>query len=133
MTILAVAPFSVLTHTVIATSFGSTAVEVMRITVNRSGYWAAGGAVHVGGGTPEGGGFNMVLDLRYNGVSQGTRSFGANANSNNYGGGICIGTPPFLTSGQTISIWASKGFSNVHTIDQQFMQAWFCPTQAYLK
>ena len=133
MTYLAVAPFSTIGHTVIATSFGSAAVEVMRITVDRTGYWAAAGAIHVGGGSGEGGGFNVVLDLRYAGVSQGTRSFGVNANSNNYGIGIVIGSPPFLTAGQTISIWASKGFSNVHTIDQQFMQAWFLPTQAYLK
>ncbi len=119
-----------ITGSVIASSVGSTATELLRVTVDRTGYWGAGGYIHVGSGTPEGSGITLTLELRYNGTQRASAAFSAASGCVSYGGGVLC-APVLISSGQTISLYATKTYNNVHTIDAQSLRAFFQPTIDY--
>jgi hypothetical protein len=115
---------------VINTTFSNgTPVEMLRATVDKTGLWVASAYLLSTGGV-EGSGYDFTMDIRYNGVSQGTKAITQNANQARAGGGFSI-APTQITSGQLITMYMSKGFSVTATATSQELRVTFVPTKAF--
>lgn len=103
--------------------------ELVRITIDRTGYWAFAGYAQCGA---SGDGDTVWLTIYSGGTTLGSTTFGFTPNHgvNSAGSGV-FASPALLSAGAVVSLYGVKnGAQQVPTLTQQGLRGWFMPTQA---